>query len=153
MLTFYILCLSCFSFSDSLRSEGWASYYHNRFQNRKTANGEIFDQKKLSAAHKTLAFGTLVRVENQNNGEWVVVRINDRLPKYSKRSIDLSRAAADSIKMIREGVVPVIMSLVSEGNWLSAPEPLIPYSFLPIHTDPYILPQENKELPFKPKKD
>jgi rare lipoprotein A len=87
--------------------EGFASYYSDKFEGRKTASGEIFDQTKLTAAHKTLPFGTIVEVVNMNNGLSVTVIINDRGPFVSGRVIDLSYAAAKRLGMIQDGVVPV----------------------------------------------
>lgn len=86
---------------------GKASYYHDKFNGRKTANGEIFDNDKLTAAHKTLPFGTKVRVKNLRNNKTVSVVINDRGPFVAGRIIDLSRAAAAKIGMIRSGVAEV----------------------------------------------
>ena len=82
---------------------GVASYYGRRFHGRRTANGESFDMHQLTAAHRTLPFGSLVRVTNPRNGRSVVVRINDRGPFVRGRSIDLSRAAAEEIGLIRSG--------------------------------------------------
>ena len=65
---------------------GVASYYHNKFNGRRTSNGEIFNNKNLTAAHKTLPLGTWVKVTNLNNDSVVIVKINDRLPKNSKRT-------------------------------------------------------------------
>ncbi len=87
--------------------QGNASFYSDTFQGKKTASGEIFDQQALTAAHKTLPFGTMVRVTNTRNGKKVTVRINDRGPFISGRVIDLSRAAAQQIDMITAGVAPV----------------------------------------------
>ncbi len=86
---------------------GLASYYGSEFQGRRTANGEVYDENKLTAAHRTLPFGTRVRVTNLTNGKSVVVRINDRGPFRGGRIIDLSRRAAREIDSIREGVVRV----------------------------------------------
>lgn len=89
------------------RQTGKASYYADKFDGRKTANGEIFSQKKLTAAHRTLPFGTMVTVKNLANGKTVTVRINDRGPFAENRLIDLSRAAANAIDMVKQGVVSV----------------------------------------------
>lgn len=89
------------------RQTGKASYYADKFDGRKTANGEIFSQKKLTAAHRTLPFGTMVIVKNLANGKTVTVRINDRGPFAENRIIDLSRAAANAIDMVKQGVVSV----------------------------------------------
>lgn len=87
--------------------EGLASWYGGKFQGRRTASGEIFDTNQLTAAHKTLPFGTLVRVTNLDNDKTTVVRINDRGPFVAGRIIDLSRAAAAAIGMTGKGVAPV----------------------------------------------
>jgi rare lipoprotein A len=87
--------------------EGIASWYAGKFLGRKTANGEVYTGKKLTAAHRVLAFGTKVRVTNLENGLDVVVRINDRGPFVAGRVIDLSPAAAGKLRMLRRGVVKV----------------------------------------------
>ncbi|PAU57747.1 septal ring lytic transglycosylase RlpA family protein [Pseudomonas indica] len=95
------------------RAEGKASYYGSRHHGRRTASGERFDQNALTAAHRTLPFGTRVRVTNLNNARTVVVRINDRGPYGRGRIIDLSFKAAQQLDMIRTGIVPVrVESLV-----------------------------------------
>lgn len=86
---------------------GQASYYASKFHGRPTANGEKFDNGRLTAAHRTLPFGTKVRVTNLENGRSVVVRVNDRGPFVKGRIIDLSQAAAKRIDMVRAGVVRV----------------------------------------------
>lgn len=88
-----------------------ATYYHNNFVNRKTSSGEIFVQTKYTAAHKTLPLNTLVRVINKKNGRSVLVRINDRCPK--KGVIDLSLIAAKRLRMIKDGVTPVKVEVLS----------------------------------------
>jgi len=87
--------------------EGIASYYGKGFHLRKTANGEIFDMTEMTAAHKNLPFGTMLKVTNLKNGKEVWVRINDRLPQSSRRIIDLSRGAAEELDMVQDGVVKV----------------------------------------------
>jgi len=86
---------------------GMASWYGPKFHNKTTASGEKFDMRKLTAAHRTLPFNTIVRVENLKNGRKVDVRINDRGPFIEGRIIDLSRQAAEKLDMIRDGVVRV----------------------------------------------
>jgi rare lipoprotein A len=86
---------------------GRASYYADKFHGRATASGEIFDQKKLTAAHRSLPFGTMVKVINLTNGLSVIVKINDRGPFVRGRIIDLSRAAAEQIDLIDDGVCEV----------------------------------------------
>lgn len=92
--------------------KGQASWYGGKFHGRKTASGEIYDMNRFTAAHRTLPFGTVVRVENLKNGETVKVRINDRGPFVRGRIIDLSRAAASQVDMINSGVVPVEIVVV-----------------------------------------
>ncbi|UCS93753.1 septal ring lytic transglycosylase RlpA family protein [Echinicola marina] len=109
MLIGLLIFSSCASITKhSARSEkGLASYYANKFDGRKTASGERYHHSKLTAAHRSLPFGTMVTVENLRNGKTVKVRINDRGPFVSGRVIDLSKKAAKRIDMIRDGVVPV----------------------------------------------
>lgn len=95
--------------------EGLAAYYSNRLDGRKTASGQVFDQTKLTAAHPTLPFGTLVKVTNTKNNRSVVVRINDRGPTHAGRVIDLSRAAASKLGMLRSGLAPVKLEVVKEA--------------------------------------
>ncbi len=92
---------------------GMASFYGARFAGRRTANGEIFRPSKMTAAHKTLRFGTRVRVTNLRNNKSVVVRINDRGPYAKRRIIDLSRAAARKIGMVQSGVARVRLQRVN----------------------------------------
>ncbi len=86
---------------------GQASWYGGYFHGRKTASGERYNQNALTAAHKTLRFGTRVRVTNLNNGRSVVVRINDRGPFIRGRIIDMSRRGAQAIGLTSSGVAPV----------------------------------------------
>jgi rare lipoprotein A (peptidoglycan hydrolase) len=86
---------------------GKASWYGPGFSGRKTASGEIFDDARFTAAHKTLPLGSAARVTNLSNGKSVKVEINDRGPYAENRIIDLSRAAARAIGMIDDGVVQV----------------------------------------------
>ena len=91
----------------STMESGLASYYADRFHGRQTASGEPYNRNAFTAAHRRLPFGTRVRVTRVDNGKTVVVRINDRGPFVKGRVIDLSRAAARKIGMLREGVVAV----------------------------------------------
>ena len=96
------------SFAKSQQTiSGSASWYGGKFHGRKTASGERYNQNALTAAHKTLPFGTKVRVTNESNGKSVIVRINDRGPYVGKRVIDLSRAAANAVGMVQRGVARV----------------------------------------------
>jgi rare lipoprotein A len=93
--------------------EGNASWYGVPFNGRRASNGEIYDMNKLTAAHRTLPFDTVVRVTNLSNGKSTVVRITDRGPFVDNRIIDLSMAAAREIESIGPGVVPVRVEIVS----------------------------------------
>ena len=92
--------------------EGLASWYGGKFHGRLTSSGEVFDTNEMTAAHKTLPFGTMVKVTNLENGRSAVVKINDRGPFVEGRIIDLSRAAADEIGMVGEGVARVSLTIV-----------------------------------------
>lgn len=92
---------------------GVASWYGPGFHGRLTANGERYDMNGMTAAHKTLKFGTKVRVTNKNNGKSVVVRINDRGPYADKRIIDLSKGAANAIGMIASGTASVSVEVLA----------------------------------------
>lgn len=98
------LIASC---SQKIVETGKASYYADKFEGRKTSNGEIFSQNKMTAASKTLPFGTKVKVKNLANGKTVKVRINDRGPFVAGRAIDLSKKAAQKIDMIDAGTADV----------------------------------------------
>jgi rare lipoprotein A len=91
---------------------GKASYYGSFHQGKLTANGERFDQASLTAAHRTLPFGTRVKVTNTRNGKSVVVRINDRGPYARGRIIDLSKSAFQRIGDTKRGVIPVRLEKV-----------------------------------------
>ena len=95
--------------------KGMASWYGPGFNGRRTASGERFRQNELTAAHKTLPFGTIVRVTNLQNARTVDVRINDRGPFVRGRIIDLSKGAAQRLRMINTGVVPVEVRVLRLG--------------------------------------
>ncbi|RMZ59330.1 septal ring lytic transglycosylase RlpA family protein [Chryseobacterium nematophagum] len=110
-----ISTLGVYSFSNNTKDAkktSYASFYHDKFNGRKTANGEIFDNSKFTAANRTLPFGTKVRVTNLNNGKEVVVRINDRGPYHASRSLDMSKAAFDEIGNIASGTIPIEYEIV-----------------------------------------
>ena len=92
---------------------GKASFYAMKYQSRKTANGERFDQSAKTAAHKKLPFGTKVKVTNVENGKSVIVRINDRGPFVKGRIIDLSRSAFTSIGNTSAGVIDVKIKVIA----------------------------------------
>ncbi|TLU76722.1 septal ring lytic transglycosylase RlpA family protein [Mannheimia varigena] len=94
---------------------GVASYYANKFNGRRTANGETFSNSKLTAAHRTLPFGTLIEVTNIRNGRSVIVRVNDRGPYAHARVLDLSSAAAKHIGMHHSGTAKVKIAVVNKS--------------------------------------
>src|SRR5438045_4612081 len=96
--------------------EGNASWYGAPFHGRRASNGEIYDMNKMTAAHRTMSFGTVVRVTNLSNGKAAVVRITDRGPFIDNRVIDLSMAAAKAIESIGPGVVPVRLEVISGSD-------------------------------------
>jgi len=96
--------------------KGMASYYGGKFHGRKTASGEIFDTYKLTAAHRTLKFGTKVKVTNLKNNKSVVVKINDRGPFAHSRIIDVSQAAAQELGMMLSGTAKVEIEVVTDNE-------------------------------------
>jgi rare lipoprotein A len=98
--------------SSSFRQEGLASWYSDRLQGRPTASGAPYDRSALTAAHRTLPFGTVVRVLRRDTDRSVIVTINDRGPFVEGRIVDLSRRAAEQLAMIDAGVVPVRLEVV-----------------------------------------
>ncbi|WP_026098575.1 septal ring lytic transglycosylase RlpA family protein [Kamptonema formosum] len=103
------------------RMTGLASWYGPGFDGNLSANGEIFDQNALTAAHTELPFGTRVRVTNLDNGRSVIVRINDRGPYVGGRIIDLSAAAAEVLGMLDTGVARVSLEILGSQNAVTAP--------------------------------
>ena len=93
---------------------GTASYYSNSFNGRKTANGEIYSHKKMTAACNVLPLGTWIRVTNLRNGKSVVVKTNDRLHTRMKRVVDLSREAADKLDYVKSGLTRVRVEVIGK---------------------------------------
>ena len=91
---------------------GTASYYGKKFHGRKTANGETFNMYKLTAAHRVLPLGTVIRVTDLRSGRWVEVRVNDRGPFVEGRILDLSFAAALELEMVAAGTAKVMIEVV-----------------------------------------
>lgn len=92
--------------------EGFASWYGEPFHGRTTSSGEVYDMEGMTAAHRTLPFGTVVRVENLGNGKSATLRINDRGPFIEGRIIDLSRWAARELEMLGSGVAQVRVTII-----------------------------------------
>jgi rare lipoprotein A len=103
-----------------LTETGIASWYGHPYHGRRAASGEVYDMEKMTAAHRTLAFGTSVRVRNLDNGKSCDVRITDRGPFVDGRIIDLSKAAARSIDMIGPGVAKVEIEVTGFSSMESA---------------------------------
>jgi len=113
------------------RESGVASFYGREFYHRLTASGERFDPKRLTAAHRSLPFGTRVRVTNLDNGRRVVVRINDRGPFMKGRVVDLSPAAARKLGFTGQGLARVRLDVLSRlpadyATLMDAPAPPAP---------------------------
>ena len=120
MKSIILLIAFCSSFGFSLKESynvtGKASFYHSKFQGRKTASGEVFDQNQLTAAHKSLPFGTMVEVRNLKNDSVIIVKINDRLSQKSAFVIDLSLKAAKHLNFIRDGHAKVKVEAIQPEN-------------------------------------
>ncbi len=91
---------------------GIASYYGKKFHGRPTANGETFNMYKLTAAHRVLPLGTIIRATNLSNGRWVEVKVNDRGPFIEGRILDLSFAAALELEMVQPGTTRVMIEIL-----------------------------------------
>ncbi len=129
------------------QEEGLASYYHSRFDGRRSASGYIHDNDDFVAAHRTLPFGTFVVVTNLKNMKSVIVSITDRGPHRADRIIDLSQSAAEALGFIQDGIAPVRLVIVPgpfDIRYLPLMNPEIP--FLPVEhleeTPPFIYPKE-----------
>ena len=93
---------------------GTASYYANKFQGRTTANGEVFDQQKMTAACNVLPFGTWIRVTNLRNSRTVIVRVTDRLHVRMTRLVDLSRAGAEKLNYVKSGLTRIKVEVLGK---------------------------------------
>jgi rare lipoprotein A len=109
---FFLLLLPLLS-QAQIKEFGQASFYADKFEGRMTASGEIYNHSKLTAAHRTLPFGTLVKVTNTENNQWVEVIINDRGPFVDNRVIDLSLSAARKLGFEQKGVANVRIEVLS----------------------------------------
>ncbi len=113
MRKIYFIILLFFVFQiQAQEKKGEASYYHSKFNGKKTATGDLFDNTLLTAASNTFKLGTKVVVTNLKNGKKVEVLINDRMSKYNKRLIDLSHEAARKIDMIKHGICQVKVEIL-----------------------------------------
>ncbi|MBS1565138.1 MAG: septal ring lytic transglycosylase RlpA family protein [Bacteroidetes bacterium] len=110
------------NFSSAATQFGIASFYSNKFQGKPTANGELFDQQKMTCAHNSLPFGTWLKVTNLRNNRSVVVRVNDRLNYHNHRLVDLSRSAAGKLGYVKHGLARVKVQVLGKKR---PPEDLI----------------------------
>ena len=100
---------------------GMASFYSDSFEGKRTANGEIFSNSEMTAAHRTLSFGTRVRVTNLKNGRTAVVRITDRGPFVEGRVLDVSLAVATQLDFVDDGLAEVRLDLLDEAGQIRNP--------------------------------
>lgn len=122
--------------SEITEQKGFASYYADKFHGNQTTSGEIFDNNLMTAAHNTLAFGTMVRVTNLNNQLSVVVKINDRGPFKPGRVIDLTRAAAEKINLVQNGTAEVKVEVLNEKGIIKPVKKPVTSSPLPTSSTP-----------------
>ena len=109
---------------EGFTEKGIASWYGEPYHGRRTASGEVYDMHRMTAAHKTLPFGSIVKVDRRDTGADVKVRINDRGPFIEGRIIDLSFAAAKKIGLDRDGVAPVKIKVVGREEIQPVPPPM-----------------------------
>ena len=102
-----LLVFTCSTYSQETTLKGKVSYYANKFHGRKTASGKRFDNTKLTCAHKTFPFGTLLKIINPIDGRFVIVEVIDRGPFIGKRIVDLSRSAFLKIGSLEKGILNV----------------------------------------------
>ncbi len=117
-----LFCISCAtlpsksaSYSVGHREKGVASWYGPGFHGRTTSSGEVYDMHGMTAAHRTMPFGTRIRVKNRENGRVVNVKVNDRGPFIKGRTLDLSLGAAKVLGMVESGVVPVEIRVIGRS--------------------------------------
>lgn len=108
--TFGIYSFNNYNADDAKTS--FASFYHDKFNGRKTASGDLFSNSKMTAANRTLPFGTMLKVTNLRTGKSVVVEVNDRGPFHSSRALDLSKAAFKAIGNPSRGTMPVEYEII-----------------------------------------
>lgn len=129
----------CCSFIINAQEYGIASYYADDFQGKETASGEKYDKNKLTGAHKTLEYGTVIKVTRLDNKKSVQVRINDRGPFIKGRVVEVSKRAAESLDLVTAGTTQVKVEVVGKGKVTS-----IPVAPPVVHTEPK--PAEKPEI-------
>lgn len=142
------VCAQTFQIGDTF--SGSASYYHKKFQGRKTASGEIFKNDEFTCAHKKFPFGTMIEITNIANGRKVITRVNDRGPFSGKRILDMSHAAAKELRMFQGGIIKIKARIVGFDGVVNVSDmPTVSEETVNILTqEPDIL----EEKPIKPKK-
>ena len=118
--------------TETFRQEGIASWYGKEFDGRPTASGEIFDSSKLTAAHPSLPFGTVLVVTNKHNNKKVTVKVNDRGPFVAARIIDISKAAAEQLDMIVTGTAPVSVESTDRLALVKPVQETVPQVYTPV---------------------
>jgi len=116
LIFFFLLFSSIVKGQSDFVQFGKASYYADKFNGRKTASGEIYNHSKKTAAHKSLDFGTKVRVINLENKKSIVVIINDRGPFVKGRIIDLSKSAAEELDFLDKGIIDVKIEVINSAD-------------------------------------
>ena len=112
----FIALIFCLVYISSQAQEtGIASYYHDYFIGKMTASGEKYDPNKLTAAHKSLPFGTMIKVTNLDNGKSVIVRVTDRGPYVKNRILDLSKSAAVQLGLVQRGFARVSYTIIDNS--------------------------------------
>ncbi|MEN9972957.1 MAG: hypothetical protein RIS20_1304 [Bacteroidota bacterium] len=111
---FFVFSLLSATLSDT--EKGSATFYSSAFNGRRTSSGEVFNNNLLTAAHKTIAFGTTVKVTNIKNDSVVILKINDRLSKSSSHIIDVTLAAAKKLNFVRNGIATVTIEVLPTKN-------------------------------------
>ncbi len=119
-----LLLLSLFQVVNAQTQTGKASFYADKFEGRTTASGEKYKHNKLTAAHKTLPFGTKIRVTNVANNKSVEVVVNDRGPYVDGRIVDLSKSAAEKLEFINLGLADVKLEVVDAGDGKGKTQPV-----------------------------
>lgn len=129
---FLMFCpLGATALSDQI--SGTASFYNKKFDGRKTSSGERLDNKRFTAAHPSIPFGTLVKVTNQANGKSVVVKVNDRFYPRKGHLIDITYAAAQEIEMVRQGIAKVTIEVLPITEMEAEAEAIIPPDTITYH--------------------
>lgn len=113
---FFLSLIFSTNVSADVEEFGKASYYSDKYQGKETASGELYDKNKLTGAHKSLKFGTIVLVTRLDNKKSVKIRINDRGPYISGRIVEVSRAAAEKLDLVRDGIAEVKIEIIGEGE-------------------------------------